>query len=89
MSELPSNGRDPKSLVFLAAGTTNGTAHGVAYNQGDFVFPQEMERHRASEQDAQVAHITRWTALQIRTTTLVWLRRFQMPTPPSNLNHYE
>ncbi len=41
VSQLPLNGRDPQSLVFLAPGTTNGTAYGIAVNQGDFVFPQE------------------------------------------------
>ena len=41
VSQLPLNGRDPQSLVFLAPGTTNGTAYGIAVNQGDFTFPQE------------------------------------------------
>ncbi len=41
VSQLPLNGRDPQSLVFLAPGITNGTAYGIAVNQGDFTFPQE------------------------------------------------
>jgi hypothetical protein len=41
VSQLPLNGRDPQSLVFLAPGVTNGTAYGIAVNQGDFTFPQE------------------------------------------------
>jgi Carboxypeptidase regulatory-like domain len=41
VTQLPLNGRDPQSLVFLAPGTTNGTAYGVAVNQGDFTFPGE------------------------------------------------
>src|ERR1700722_4058250 len=39
VSQLPLNGRDPQSLVFLAPGVTNGTAYGIAVNQGDFNFP--------------------------------------------------
>ena len=41
VSQLPLNGRDPQSLVFLAPGVTNGTAYGIAVNQGDFTFPGE------------------------------------------------
>lgn len=41
VSQLPLNGRDPQSLVFLAPGVTNGTAYNVAVNQGDFTFPGE------------------------------------------------
>ena len=41
VTQLPLNGRDPQSLVFLAPGVTNGTAYNVAYNQGDFTFPGE------------------------------------------------
>jgi hypothetical protein len=70
VSQLPLNGRDPQSLVFLAPGTTNGTAYGVAYNQGDFVFPQETGASSGVGAG--------------RAGTLDWLRRFQMPTPPAN-----
>lgn len=41
VTQLPLNGRDPQSLVFLAPGITNGTSYGIAVNQGDFTFPQE------------------------------------------------
>lgn len=41
VTQLPLNGRDPQDLVFLAPGTTNGTAYGIAYNQSDFTFPQQ------------------------------------------------
>ncbi len=41
VSQLPLNGRDPQSLVFLAPGVTNGTSYGIALNQGDFTFPEE------------------------------------------------
>ncbi|MGA8528207.1 MAG: carboxypeptidase regulatory-like domain-containing protein [Acidobacteriaceae bacterium] len=41
VTQLPLNGRDPQSLVFLAPGTTNGTAYGIAYNQADFTFPED------------------------------------------------
>lgn len=41
ITQLPLNGRDPQSLVFLAPGMTDGTARGVAVNQGGFTFPAE------------------------------------------------
>jgi hypothetical protein len=42
ITQLPLNGRDPQSLVFLAPGITNGTNEpGVAVNQGGFTFPAE------------------------------------------------
>lgn len=41
ITQLPLNGRDPQSLVFLAPGVTNGTAIGANVNQGGLTFPQE------------------------------------------------
>ncbi len=41
ITQLPLNGRDPQTLVFLAPGITNGVATGVAVNQGGFTFPAE------------------------------------------------
>jgi len=41
ITQLPLNGRDPQTLVFLAPGMTNGTARGVNVNQGGFNFPEQ------------------------------------------------
>jgi Carboxypeptidase regulatory-like domain len=82
IEELPLNGRDPSSLLFLSPGVTNILNTKAGYNQLTDAFSTEAGGTAGGGNKA--AHMPYSTVFQIWTFIRYLWRRFQIPMPPTN-----